>query len=308
MPAAVNKKCVQIHRKYVWSLPTMYPEIDTRQPSEVEIEVAHAYHAMFPGGDRAFVSRAFDWVLDCFDGRYRNYQAIDARYHDLEHTMQGTLCMARLLHGRQRAGAEPGLSQRMFELGLLAILLHDTGYLKRRDYVDGTGAKYTLIHVNRSAEFAEQFLGEKGFSQAEIVTVQHMIRCTGVNVDLEAIPFGNELERRVGYALGTAVVLGQMAAEDYVPKLPILYSEFAESARYNSGSMTSVGGFSSAEDLMRKTPAFWEKYVLPKINQSFRGLHNFLNSPDGSSYYLRRIEANIERLRRQLATSTAVAC
>ncbi|MHB8522397.1 MAG: hypothetical protein ACYDH9_16775 [Limisphaerales bacterium] len=288
----------------------MYPSVDTRHPSEVELEVQRAYRAMFPGGDRYLVSQAFDWAVECFGGRYRDYQAIDARYHDFEHTLQGTLCMARLLHGRHRAAAQPVLTQRMFEVGVLAILLHDTGYLKKRDDTEGTGAKYTLIHVSRSAEFADQLLSEKGFSHAEITTVQHMIRCTGVNVDLDSIPFPGELERTVGYALGTADLLGQMAAEDYIPKLPVLYSEFAESSRYNAGQMTSVGGFASAEDLMQKTPGFWEKFVLPKINQSFRGLYQFLNFPypDGPNYYLTRIEANMERLRQQLAASTAVAC
>ncbi|MBU6399579.1 MAG: hypothetical protein KGS61_04625, partial [Verrucomicrobia bacterium] len=202
----------------------------------------------------------------------------------------------------------PALSQRMFELGLLAILFHDTGYLKKRQDTQGTGAKYTLIHVHRSTEFAAEFLADKGLRRPEITTVQHMIRCTGVNVDLEAIPFASELERIVGYALGSADLLGQMAADDYVAKLPVLYSEFAESARHNAGQASGVGAFASAEDLMQKTPLFWEKYVLPKINHSFRGLYRFLNWPDGSNDYIHRIEANIGRLRQLLATSTAVAC
>ena len=42
---------------------------------------------------------------DWFGGTYRDYQAIDAHYHDLEHTMQGVLCMARLLRGRHRREA-----------------------------------------------------------------------------------------------------------------------------------------------------------------------------------------------------------
>ena len=37
--------------------------------------------------------------------------------------------------------------------------------------------------------------------------------------------------RIVGFALGTADLLGQMAAPDYVDKLPVLYDEFVEAAR-----------------------------------------------------------------------------
>src|SRR4051812_30128703 len=102
----------------------MSAPIDTKQPLAVQAEVQRVYLAMFPEGNRAFVSTVFDWVIECFAGKYRDYQPIDARYHDLEHTLQGTLCMARLLFGRHKAGAQPALDQRLFELGLIAILLH----------------------------------------------------------------------------------------------------------------------------------------------------------------------------------------
>ncbi|HKS36096.1 MAG TPA: hypothetical protein VJW76_02830 [Verrucomicrobiae bacterium] len=281
----------------------MYPQVDTKDSVAVENEVQAAYVAMFPQGNHSFVPTVLGWVRDCFGGRYRDYQASDARYHDLEHTLQGTLCMARLLHGRQQANAKPVVTQRMFELGLLAILLHDTGYLKKRDDLGGTGAKYTLTHVARSVQFAEQLLEEKGIGINEIRTVQHMIRCTGVNVDLGRVPFQTELEKVVGFALGTSDLLGQMAAEDYVEKLPILYSEFEESARFYEGKMVGVSSFSSADDLVRKTPDFWAKYVMPKLNNDFWGIHRYLNKPypNGPNDYVRRVEANIDKLRRQLS-------
>jgi hypothetical protein len=282
----------------------MYPQVETKDSVAVEREVQAAFQAMFPQGDSAFVSTAFEWVKACFSGQYKDYQASDARYHDLEHTMQGTLCMARLLHGRHQADAKPVITRRMFELGLLAILFHDTGYLKKRGDVGGTGAKYTLTHVARSVQFAEEFLDEKGISIAEIRTVQHMIRCTGVNVDLSRVPFQSELERLIGFALGTSDLLGQMAADDYVEKLPILYSEFEESAVFYQGKMVGVSSFSSADDLIRKTPDFWSNYVLPKLSNDFWGLYRFLNKPypNGPNYYLQRVEANIDKLRRKLAS------
>src|SRR5947209_20555043 len=125
----------------------MDPEIETKHTTAVEVAIHSIYKAIFPEGDREFVPRVFKWTTDCFHGNYRDYQPIDARYHDLEHTMQGALCFARLLKGRHFANATPPLTQKMFELGLLAILLHDTGYLKKRSDTEGTGAKYTWIHV-----------------------------------------------------------------------------------------------------------------------------------------------------------------
>jgi hypothetical protein len=285
----------------------MFPAVDTKDASAVLREVDAIFSSMFPNGNRGFTALAFGWALDSFRGKYDNYQPIDARYHDLEHTMQGTLCFARLLQGYQRTGVEPHLTEQMTQLGLLAILLHDTGYLKTRDDREGTGAKYTLIHVNRSCEFAEKLLAEKGYSQSQIRAVQNMIRCTGVNVDLQKIPFGSEEERLLGYALGTADLLGQMAADDYVDKLGILFSEFEESARYNQGKYSGAGAFANADDLRSKTPVFWEKYVLPKINGDFRGLYRYLGRPiaQAENSYVERIRKNLERLRRELESAPA---
>ncbi len=279
----------------------MYRQVDTSDPRAVAQEVQSAYLAMFPGGDLLFVPRAFGWAIDCFVGQYADYQPIDARYHDLRHTLEVTLCMVRLLQRRHQLGVSPKLTQTLFELGLLAILLHDTGYLKKRGDIEGTGAKYTLIHVDRSAEFAAQLLREKGFSRKACQAVKNMIHCTGVNVNLAAIPFADDLERLVGFALGTGDLLGQMAADDYIDKLPELYLEFEESFQFTPGKMSNVGMFSSAEDLLRKTPNFWQFFVKPKLLKDFEGVYRFLSDPypNGQNYYLDRIEANIARLREQ---------
>jgi hypothetical protein len=284
----------------------MFPTVDTRDAGAVQEEIHSLYKSMFPNGDETFLPKAFGWVIDSFRGRYANYLPIDARYHDLEHTLQGALCFARLLEGYFRAHADPPLSEKMVQLGLLAILLHDTGYLKTRDDVEGTGAKYTLVHVNRSCEFAARLLNEKGFSEKEIRAVQNMIRCTGVNVDLAKIPFGSQEERILGYALGTSDLLGQMAADDYIDKLGILFSEFEESAKFNSGKTSNAGAFATVDDLRNNTPVFWERYVLPKIKGDFLGLYRYLGPPSQEDNdYLARIRSNLDRLRRELHATPA---
>lgn len=279
----------------------MFTQVDTRVPHEVELQVHSIYRRIFPKGDRAFVPRAFDWASQSFRGQYADYQAIDARYHDFEHTLQGTLCLARLLEGRHRAKAVPMLDLKMVELALLAILFHDTGYLKKRDDTEGTGAKYTLTHVARSAAFAREFLSKQGYGDNELNMIGNMISCTGVNADLRGIPFTTEVERIAGFALATADLLGQMAAPDYVDKLPILHSEFTEAVQHD-GDKASRLRYSTADDLMRNTPAFWEEYVQPRINNEFCGLYKFLNDPypDGPNPYIQRIKENLTRLRQKL--------
>lgn len=283
----------------------MFPEVDTRQLPAVQGEVESVFSMLFPEADGSFIPRCFRWTEQFFSGRYPGYQAIDALYHDLEHTLQGTLALVRLWRGAHLAAARPELTPRMFELGLLAILMHDTGYLKHSDDLAGTGAKYTLTHVRRSGEFAQAFLSEKGYPPHDITAVQNMIRCTGVNADLSAIPFGSDLERVTGFALGTADLLGQMAAPDYVEKLPVLYAEFAEAARFNEGAPARSIQFASAEDMMRQTPVFWDTYVRPKIERDFGGLFRFLADPfpEGPNYYINCVEANLARLRETLAAA-----
>jgi len=281
----------------------MFPAADTKDPAAIEREVRAIHGELFPGTNDYRIVRAFEWLLGWFEGRSPGYLRLDVAYHDLEHTLQGTLCLMQLLRGRHRAGIEPVLTEDLFELTLLAILMHDTGYLKRTFDVQGTGAKYTLTHVRRSAEFAHEFLTAHGYPERDIIVVQDMIRCTGVNIDLSSIPFSTELERTLGSALGTADLLGQMAADDYVEKLPVLYLEFAEAMKFSAGHGANAITFKSATDLMRNTPAFWRHYVWPKINEDFGQVYRFLNEPypDGPNEYINRVRANIALIERQCA-------
>lgn len=298
---------VPVHaRENVIGFPIMLLRADTHDPMAVAAQVRADYLAMFPGSDRKMVPRIFSWAIDCFTGRDPDYLPIDARYHDLEHTLQGTLCFSTLIRGRSAAGATPLVDKATFELGLLAILLHDTGYLKRRDDTCGTGAKYTPTHVHRSCDFSERMLLNKGYSPSQILSVKNMIRCTGMGANVNSIPFTSDAERVCGYALGTADLLGQMAAADYVDKLPILFDEFVEAGKHSG--LSGAAGFANADDLLKKTPGFWDKYVLPKIEKDFLGLYRHLaDGPlapgGGENPYLIRIEANMERIRRMLAVA-----
>ena len=285
----------------------MVRPIDSKDPKAAESEVQSISAEMFPDGDRSFVPRTFGWAAECFAGRYRDYGAIDARYHDFAHTLQATVCLSRLLRGRQLARAAPVLTVTDFQRGLLAVLLHDTGYLKRRDDAAGTGAKYTAVHVMRSHAFVDAFLAAKGFQPADVRAVQNMISCTGINVDLKAIGFQSEAERTVGFAIGTADLLGQMAARNYVEKLQVLFEELSEAARFAEAPLPGKFAFASADQLVRNTPAFWERYVLPKIEDDFGRLHLFLNDPypDGPNPYLQRIEENMARIRAEASSSGA---
>ena len=124
----------------------MQAPIDTKDSVAVEAEVRRIYQDLFPQGDSHFAPRALGSAKDWFIGRDHKHQAIDVHYHDFEHTLQGLLCLAHLFEGRHRAGAAPAFQQRTFELAIMAMLLHDSGYLKMRHDTHGTGAKFTPTH------------------------------------------------------------------------------------------------------------------------------------------------------------------
>lgn len=274
-------------------------DVDTKDINAVCRECDRIYRSIYEDADAEFMTWACGWFRFIFSGQYKDFLPIDVPYHDKEHTMQGLLCLARLLHGRCEAGADPHLPKRSFELGVLAILMHDTGYLKHHDDVDGTGAKYTLIHVERSRKFAKGFLFEQGCTPAEIEAVQNMIQCTATDVKISDIPFASPLDRTVGCALATADLMGQMSADDYVDRLPHLYAEFMESYEY-FGERASRLYYHSTDELISNTPQFWESYVKPKLEEGCDGLYRYLATPypDGENVYLERIRANIEKAAR----------
>lgn len=57
---------------------------------------------------------------------------------------------------------------------------------------------------------------------------------------------------------------------------------------------------------MSNTAQFWDRYVLPKINEDFEAHYRYLNAPwpDGPNFYLQRVEANIARLRQMFPAAT----
>jgi hypothetical protein len=132
--------------------------IDTKKPSEVAKATKEAFAGV--GGEGVFplLDRLFFDITEMFQGRYPGYQAIDMEYHDFEHTLQATVCLVHLLQGRSAAGDQPVFSIRDWELSVISVLLHDTGFLKEIGDNSGTGAKYTFVHEYRSCDFARAYL------------------------------------------------------------------------------------------------------------------------------------------------------
>jgi hypothetical protein len=274
----------------------MFPQVDTKSAPAVAAVVRATFLHAHPGADTTIIDTLFRDVEDMFHGRYLDYLPLDMRYHDFEHTLQAALCFVQLLEGRYRAKVAPVLNTRQFEIAIAAVLLHDTGYLKLRSDREGTGAKYTYVHVIRSCAFAASYLPTVGFNGDEVELVVSAIRCTGPRSNISHLQFSGEVEHFIGCALATADYLGQMAASDYVDELAFLYAEFEESDNFFN-TPRDKRLFRSVRDLIAKTPVFWEKFVLPRITHDYAGVFRFLADPypGGPNPYLQAIEKNMTR-------------
>jgi hypothetical protein len=272
----------------------MFPRVDTKNAPAVSAWVQQKFSALYETTSSLWIDRLFSDVEKLFAGRHPDYRAIDLPYHDLEHTLQSAVCLTELFDGCRRAPDAPKIASRQFELGIAAVLLHDTGYLKLRSDHSGTGAKYTFCHVLRSCAFAAAYLPTLGASETEVGAILNAINCTGPTKEISRLHFRDATDRFIGSALASADYLGQMSAADYPDELEILFSEFAESDDFIHVP-ESKRIFSSAGDLIARTPGFWREVVLPKLENEFQGAYRYLADPfpNGPNAYLNAVVRNI---------------
>lgn len=277
-------------------------KIDTRSAATVAEATLGIMRSIFPGSQSPFIRRIFNDVEAMFEGRYMDYQAIDTPYHDFEHTLQVTLCFAEMIAGRHTADIEPRMTPRNFELGVAAALLHDTGYLKMRADLQGTGAKYTFTHVLRSCAVASSYLPTVGVSLDELDGVLGAIRCTNPTTIIGRLYFQHAIEGLVGCAVATADYLGQMSSANYLAELPNLFAEFEESDQF-AGVPRDQRLFKSLDELIAKTPHFWKTAVMPKLDNELIGLYRFLANPypDGPNRYMEAVDRNIAMITAEAA-------
>ena len=215
-------------------------------PQDVFDEVKKIVLMIFPRFDFESVGLAFSDVLRLFQGLYPGYRACDTAYHDLKHTTDTFLAMARIIHG---AGiTDRRFSERGVALGLISALFHDSGYISTLDE-EGPGARYTLVHIKRSIAFMDNYFEEKNFSREDFRFCRAILNCTGLEVRIDEIQFASQENEILGKMLGTADLLGQMADRTYLEKLPFLYDEF---------KIANIKGLRSELDFFRNTPGFFD--------------------------------------------------
>ena len=239
--------------------------------------------------------QVFGDILRLFNGHYPGYRRCNTFYHDLSHTMDCLLVTAKLIHGACLNGIV--FTHRDVTLGLISALMHDTGYIQAVEDNTGTGAKYTVSHIERSIEFMKKYFHDHAFPSEYLPICSDFLRCTGLDVKIAEIKFQSREHEILGQILGTADLIGQMANDNYLEKLPFLYDEFKEGG---------VPGYSDKFDLLKKTPAFWEmvkKRLVIELGHVDRYLRDYLRVLWGinQDLYRQAIDRNMERLQAFLA-------
>lgn len=221
--------------------------VQMESPEAVLSEVETVLRSISTGFDVDPVRVASRMIVRVYAGKHPGYRACNTRYHDLRHTTDAFLAMARLIHGAMINGE--GLTHRNIITGLIAALFHDAGYIQETHDTEGTGAKYTRGHEERSADFLRRHGAKQGLSREEIDQGRLMILCTDLGRDIETMSFPSQEIALLGRLLNAADLLGQMSDRTYLEKLFFLYDEFTEGR---------VGDYGSREDMLRRTLQFYE--------------------------------------------------
>ncbi|MBI5244964.1 MAG: hypothetical protein HY922_14955 [Elusimicrobia bacterium] len=227
--------------------PEMSDLINMSDPEAILAETLHIVRLMSRKLDFRPIHAAFEDMINLFAGRYPGYRACNTEYHDIGHTTDTVMATLRLMHGAFAQGVR--FTDREIDLGVISAIFHDSGYIQTAGDKEGTGAKYTASHVDRSVKFLGRYFRERGFPGEFPEVSASILRCTGLSVDIAAIKFKSARIELLGKMLGTGDLLGQMAARNYLEKLLFLFYEFQEG---------HISGFKDAFDLLKKTTGFYE--------------------------------------------------
>ena len=251
--------------------------IQTTDAVAVHREIARLFRLLYPGAAHMAMDRGFEDVAKIYVGQFPGYEACDTSYHNLQHVMDVTLAMARLMDGYERSrNGTPALGVRFFQLGVIVGLYHDIGYLRKTtDTTAKNGAEYTLNHVSRGAEFLRRYVHEIGLGECAEEAAE-LIHFTGFEKRVADILIQDPVLRMLGSLLGSADIIAQMSDRCYLEKCrDRLYPEFV--AAGIAVKKTTQGDqvvFHSGDDLVNKTPAFFESAV-NRLEYDLGGAYNY---------------------------------
>lgn len=270
--------------------------INTTDPVCVKLEVIRLYRALYARNQAPMLGNAFDDIVRLYRGTFPGYTRCDTQYHDLQHILDVTLAMARLLDGYERSrGDSPSLGERLYQLGVICALFHDMGYIRRvNDTRHANGAEYTMTHVSRGGRFLREYLPTIGMEDyAE--SAPAILHFTGYEQPVDTIRLDDPSLRLVGSLLGSADIIAQMSDRCYLEKCrQRLYPEFvAGGITRRQTEAGEVVVFDSADDLIRKTPSFYRN-ASRRLDKDLGGAYQYATKHfNGANPYMDALRQNI---------------
>ena len=279
--------------------------VRTTDVAAVAAEVRRIYVGLFRKSGAGCLAQPFHDFEALYNGEFPGFRACDTGYHDVQHVLDVTLAMARLLDGYKQVGREP-LDERLFRLGIVLALYHDSGYIRRRtDSRHRNGAEYTLTHVSRGARFLRSYLPSLGMADLADLG-SRLVHFTGYETPVESIRVDAPIQRVIGNLLGSADIIAQMADRCYLEKCyDRLFPEFMLGgvARRKTSEGEQVV-FESAADLIAKTPGFY-KGAAKRLDQALEGAYHYAEAHfGGRNIYLESVEKNMQYARILTETNT----
>ena len=269
--------------------------VQVTDPGSVRAEILRIYKATYSRPHSPVIARAFDDVVRLYLGEYPGYSKCDTAYHDLQHIMDVTLAMARLIDGYERTrGESPTIGEKLFQLGIICALFHDCGYIRRQqDTRHREGAEYTRTHVTRGGRFLKEYLPTLGLDEYSEVAAS-VLHFTGYEKPVAKIKVP-PIYRLLGSLLGSADIIAQMSDRCYLEKCrDRLFPEFVVGGI--TKQKTEVGEvvvFESPDDLLRKTPGFYAN-ATKRLKQDLGGAFQFAEAHfGGANPYMDAVERNI---------------
>ena len=270
---------------------------NTTDPKVVNDEIDRIYLELYPSAPTKLLDEAFRDLTRLYRGEFPGYHPCDTAYHDVQHVLDVTLAMARLIDGyeRGRIGTEP-FGASLFRLGVITALFHDVGYVRElKDRNSRNGAEYTLTHVSRGSHFLKDYLPTIGMPEMADIAAE-LIHFTGYETPVSKIKVPAPIYKLLGSMLGSADIIAQMADRCYLEKCrDRLYPEFVAGGlnRRLDAQGTEQVVFASGEDLVIKTPAFFEG-ASKRLNLELGGCHNYAQEHFGGQHlYLEELGKNI---------------
>jgi hypothetical protein len=276
--------------------------INTTDPVCVKLEVMRIFRVIYSRMQAPALSQAFDDMVRLYRGEFPGYRRCDTQYHDIQHVLEVTLAMARLLDGYERTrGDGPVINDRLFQLGVICSLYHDCGYIRRdNDKKHRNGAEYTITHVSRGGRFLREYLPTIGMADVADVAAE-MLHFTGYEKPISSIRVPHPIFRLLGSLLGSADIISQMADRCYLEKCrDRLYPEFVAGGlavkRTESGAEEVL--FESGEDLLRKTPKFYQS-ATKRLDEELDGAYRYAQAHfGGNNLYMDALKQNIRFVER----------